>query len=60
MTYRTMPDLTHDENATVGREYLLGGHLIDRAGMPNVMARGTDAMREVALTKISTGAGFRR
>lgn len=49
MTHRTLTDLTHDELAVVVREYLLGGHLVDRSGMPNVMARGTDAMREVAI-----------
>jgi hypothetical protein len=39
------PDL-----ADLGREYLLAGHLIDRAGMPQVISRfGRDAMLEVAI-----------
>ncbi len=34
----------------VGREYLLAGHLIDRAGMPNLIATGgKDLMTEVAI-----------
>jgi hypothetical protein len=41
----TAPDL-----AALGREYLLAGHLIDRAGMPQVISRfGRDAMLEVAI-----------
>jgi hypothetical protein len=36
--------------AALGREYLLAGHLIDRAGMPQVVSRyGRDAMLEVAI-----------
>src|SRR5260370_25638423 len=38
------------ELATLVREYLLAGHLIDRAGMPHVIgAFGADAMRDVAI-----------
>ena len=37
MGHRRIDDLTHDELAVLVREYLLGGHLIDRAGMPVVM-----------------------
>jgi hypothetical protein len=34
----------------LGREYLLAGHLIDRAGMPHVLAgHGLEAMRDVAI-----------
>ncbi len=40
-----VPDL-----AELGREYLLAGHLIDRAGMPQVISRfGREAMLEVAI-----------
>lgn len=36
--------------AALGREYLLAGHLIDRAGMPQVISRfGREAMTEVAI-----------
>jgi hypothetical protein len=36
--------------ALLVREYLLCGHLIDRAGMPHVLAAGgIDAMREIAI-----------
>ena len=36
--------------ATVGREYMLFGHLIDRAGLPQVLARfGAEAMQQVAI-----------
>lgn len=36
--------------AELGREYLLAGHLIDRAGMPQVISRfGREAMLEVAI-----------
>jgi hypothetical protein len=42
--------LSRNELAALGREYLLAGHLIDRAGMPHVLARfGRDAMRDVAI-----------
>jgi len=38
------------ELARLAREYLLAGHMIDRAGMPYVMKElGLDAMREVAI-----------
>lgn len=33
----------------LAREYLLAGHLIDRAGMPLVLRNGIDAMRAVAI-----------
>ncbi|MDE3086085.1 MAG: hypothetical protein KGJ77_04900 [Acidobacteriota bacterium] len=42
-------DLDHEQLATLAKEYLLAGHLIDRAGMPHVVARGVDAMRDVAV-----------
>lgn len=42
--------LTHAELAVLGRELLLAGHLIDRAGMPNLMGRfGVEVMRDVAI-----------
>jgi len=44
-----MADLDHEELATLAKECLLGGHLIDRAGMPAVVAHGIDAMRDVAI-----------
>ena len=47
--HRTLDDLSHDELAVLGREHLLAGHLIDRAGMPVVVAHGLDTMRQVAI-----------
>ena len=42
--------LTRDELAKLGREYLLAGHLMDRAGMPYVIAEfGREEMRDVAI-----------
>jgi hypothetical protein len=42
--------LTREELAALGREYLLAGHLIDRAGMPYLVAEfGLEAMRDVAI-----------
>lgn len=41
--------MEHDELAVLAREYLLAGHLIDRAGMPLVLREGIDAMRAVAI-----------
>ena len=42
--------LSREQLAVLAREYLLAGHLIDRAGMPFVVAElGLDAMREVAI-----------
>ena len=39
-----------EELAVLVREYLLAGHMIDRAGMPQVIGSyGPDAMREVAI-----------
>ena len=49
MTHRTVDDLDHDELATLVKEHLLAGHLIDRAGMPVVTAHGIDVMRDVAI-----------
>jgi hypothetical protein len=47
------PDLEgygRDALAVLVREYLLAGHLIDRAGMPHVIGGfGADAMRDVAI-----------
>jgi hypothetical protein len=42
--------MTRTELARLVREYLLCGHLIDRAGMPHlVVAHGREAMRDVAI-----------
>lgn len=49
MTHRTIDDLDHDELATLVKEHLLAGHLIDRAGMPVVTAHGVDVMRDIAI-----------
>jgi hypothetical protein len=46
---RGIDDLSHDELAVLVNEYLLAGHLIDRAGMPVVTARGLEVMRDVAI-----------
>ncbi len=41
---------SHPELAILVREYLLCGHLVDRAGMPHVVSEfGRDAMRDVAI-----------
>jgi hypothetical protein len=43
-------NVDHAALAALGREYLLAGHLIDRAGMPQVISRfGRDAMTAVAI-----------
>ena len=47
--HRSVADLSHGELGTLVREYLLAGHLIDRAGMPFVMERGLEVMTEVAI-----------
>jgi hypothetical protein len=42
--------VNHAERAALGREYLLAGHLIDRAGMPEIVKHhGREAMTEVAI-----------
>ena len=46
---RGATDLTHDETATLVREYLMAGHVIDRAGIPYVALRGIDYFAEVAI-----------
>jgi len=47
---RTLDDLTHDELAVLGREYLLAGQLMDRAGMPHLIAAyGRDVMGAIAI-----------
>jgi len=45
----SMEDLDHDALAVLAREYLLAGHLIDRAGMPVIIQHGRDVMRDVAI-----------
>lgn len=42
-------DLDHEDLATLVDEHLLGGHLIDRAGMPIVVRHGVEVMRDVAI-----------
>ena len=43
-------DLTHDELAVLGREYLLAGQLMDRSGMPHLIsAYGREVMGEIAI-----------
>lgn len=49
MTHRRVDDLDHEELATLTREHLLGGHLIDRSGIPLVTAYGLEVMRDVAI-----------
>ncbi|HZQ87517.1 MAG TPA: hypothetical protein VFA83_21915 [Acidimicrobiales bacterium] len=49
MKHRTVADLDHEELATLAREHLLAGQLIDRAGMPTVIRHGVDVMRDVAI-----------
>jgi len=46
---RSVADLNHGELATLVREHLLAGHVIDRAGMPVVIPFGIDVMRDVAI-----------
>ena len=42
--------LSHAELAILAPEYLLAGHLIDRAGMPHLIgAFGREAMRDIAI-----------
>jgi hypothetical protein len=45
----TIAELSHAELAVLAREYLLAGHLIDRAGMPVVVRHGLEVMRDVAI-----------
>ncbi len=49
MPHLTIDDLDHDQLATLVKEHLLCGHLIDRAGMPVVTAHGVDVMRDIAI-----------
>jgi len=49
VTHRTIDDLDHEELATLVKEHLLAGHLIDRAGMPVVIRYGVDVMRDIAI-----------
>lgn len=47
---RPVSELSRDELAVLVREYLLGGQLIDRAGMPHIIsAFGRDVMGEIAI-----------
>lgn len=42
--------MTHGQMATLAREYLMAGHMIDRAGMPHLIGPwGRDVMTEVAI-----------
>jgi hypothetical protein len=47
--HRSAADLSHADLGILAREYLLAGHLIDRAGMPLVTAMGLDVMTAVAI-----------
>ncbi len=49
MPHVTIDDLDHDQLATLVREHLLCGHLIDRAGMPVVTSHGVDVMADIAI-----------
>jgi len=53
MTGGDVPGLASEDRATLAvlvREYLLDGHLIDRAGMPHLIgAFGRDVMRDIAI-----------
>lgn len=49
MPHLTIDDLDHDQLATLVKEHLLAGHLIDRAGMPVVIGHGVEVMRDVAI-----------
>ena len=48
-SHRCIGDLSHAELATLAKEHLLAGHLIDRAGMPVVTAMGLEVMRDIAI-----------
>ncbi|HWP64579.1 MAG TPA: hypothetical protein VNO26_01540 [Candidatus Limnocylindria bacterium] len=46
----TLASFSRQALATLGREYLLHGHLQDRVGLPGIMARfGDDAMTRIAI-----------
>jgi hypothetical protein len=49
VTPRGRADLDHEELATLVKEHLLAGHLIDRAGMPLVTHHGVEVMRDIAI-----------
>lgn len=50
MSTKTFAALSREQLATLVPELLLGGHLIDRAGLPHVLlAGGADAMKDVAI-----------
>jgi hypothetical protein len=49
MSMRTSRDLSHDETAVLVREYLMAGHMIDRAGVPYAAMRSIDAFADVAI-----------
>ena len=50
MMLRSLDEFSRDALAMLAREYLMAGHLIDRAGMPHVMAElGGDAFGPVAI-----------
>jgi hypothetical protein len=49
-SFRRLADLTREELAALVPEYLMAGHLIDRAGMPSLIgAFGREVMTEVAI-----------
>jgi len=50
VTARPWAGRTHDQLAELTRELLLAGHLIDRSGMPHLIAHlGRDGMRDIAI-----------
>jgi hypothetical protein len=50
VTDASLASRSRPELAVLVREYLLAGHLVDRAGMPHVVSKfGRDAMRDVAI-----------
>jgi hypothetical protein len=50
VTPRTLADLAREQLATLVPELLLCGHMIDRAGMPHLLATfGLEGMRDIAI-----------
>lgn len=44
-----LEDLSRDALVSLAYEYLLAGHMIDRAGMPLVLGGGIEVMRDIAI-----------
>lgn len=49
MAHRRIEDLTHDETAVLVREYLMAGHMIDRASVVYAAERGPEDFAQVAI-----------